>query len=118
MASNATSRWLETILPSFRIASHIPTQKGVRFVAAILLVHASLLLDWAKACPQDEPSATTDKRVEAIEKVHEDYQEYLKQKQTLVESFQTLQTSLQQTEAEWNRIQNEGVIKQFAAIQS
>jgi hypothetical protein len=125
MASNATSRWLETTLPSFRISSQISLQiaarKAVRFVAAILLVHvvhASLLLAYAKACPQDEPSAKTDKRVEAIEKVHEDYQEYLKQKQTLVETYQSLQTSLQQTEDEWKRIQNEGVIKQFAAMQS
>lgn len=129
MASNTTSRWLDTILASFRIASQIPTPMGVRLVTrrfhstsllaiAILLVHPSLLQAKAMAYPQDKASATTDKRVEAIEKVHEDYQEYLKQKQTLVETFQTLQTSLQQTEAEWNRIQNEGVIKQFAAIQS
>lgn len=129
MASNTTSRWLDTILASFRIASQIPAPMGVRLATrrfhatsllaiAILLVHPSLLQAKAMAYPQDKASATTDKRVEAIEKVHEDYQEYLKQKQTLVETFQTLQTSLQQTEAEWNRIQNEGVIKQFAAIQS
>jgi hypothetical protein len=53
MASNATSRWLETTLPSFRIASQISLQiaarKAVRFVVAILLVHASLLLAYAKA---------------------------------------------------------------------
>ncbi len=129
MASNTTSRWLDTILASFRIASQIPAPMGERLVTrrfhstsllaiSILLVHPSLLQAKATAYPQDKASATTDKRVEAIEKVHEDYQEYLKQKQTLVETYQSLQTSLQQTEDEWKRIQNEGVIKQFAAMQS
>lgn len=54
----------------------------------------------------------------AIRKVHEDYDDYLAQKKKLVESYESLQASIKQSEAEWSRIQNEGVIKQFSAIQS
>lgn len=68
--------------------------------------------------PADIVSDTAVKLEKAIRKVHEDYDDYLKQKDKLVESYESLQTSLKQTEAKWSQIQNEGVIKQFAALQS
>jgi hypothetical protein len=120
MASNVMCRGLGVYL--LQMAS---AHARAYFAGAILFFSTNLLQADAKAGPQDDPqaapnapSAASDKRVQAIENVHQDFEEYIKQKQTLVEAYQNLQTSLKQTEAEWNRIQNEGVIKQFAALQS
>lgn len=74
-------------------------------------------------CPQDDPASDAategaNKLEKEVRKIHSDFKDYLQQKQKLVEAYESLQASIKQTEAEWNRIQNEGVIKQFAAIQS
>jgi len=94
-------------------------------MASFLSVQTGLLLAvLAFVCPQDaakEPADKADaagKIDKAIRKVHEDYDDYLAQKKKLVESYESLQASIKQSEAEWSRIQNEGVIKQFSAIQS
>jgi len=86
-----------------------------------LSIASSISAQAQDALPTENPpqagdsSAAIDK---AIRKVHEDFQDHLEKKKKLVENYDTLQTSIKQTETEWNRIQNEGVIKQFAAIQS
>lgn len=82
------------------------------------LVLSAIAISTASACPQDTSQDPAARLEQAIRKVHEDYNDYLEEKKKLVESYESLQTSIKQTEAEWNRIQNEGVIKQFAAIQS
>ncbi|MFN9349059.1 MAG: hypothetical protein ACK6DQ_20915, partial [Planctomycetota bacterium] len=94
-------------------------------MASFLSVQTGLLLAvLAFVCPQDaakEPADKADaagKIDKAIRKVHEDYDDYLAQKKKLVESYESLQASIKQSEDEWSRIQNEGVIKQFSAIQS
>jgi hypothetical protein len=66
----------------------------------------------------EPPEESTPKIKDRILKVHDEYKDYLEQRKKLVESYESLQTSIKQTQAQWNRIQNEGVIKQFAAIQS
>ncbi|MFN5104883.1 MAG: tetratricopeptide repeat protein [Planctomycetota bacterium] len=72
----------------------------------------------ARACPQDADKEPADKLDKAVRKIHDDFKEYLEQKKRLVESYEALQASIKQSEADWSRIQNEGVIKQFSAIQS
>ncbi|MEI6527689.1 MAG: diacylglycerol kinase family protein, partial [Planctomycetota bacterium] len=98
---------------------------GALFGAILVLGSLAPSSAWAgpQDAAQDPPPAyivsdTAAKLEKAIRKVHEDYDDYLKQKDKLVESYESLQTSLKQTEAKWSQIQNEGVIKQFAAIQS
>ncbi len=94
-------------------------------MASFLSIQTGLLLAvLALAFPQDAAKEPADKAEaagkidKAIRNVHEDYNDYLAQKKKLVESYESLQASIKQSEAEWSRIQNEGVIKQFSAIQS
>lgn len=94
-------------------------------MASFFAVQTGLLLAlFAIACPQDlakqpaDKADTVGKLDTAIRKIHDDYNDYLEQKTKLIETYESLQSSIKQSEADWSRIQNEGVIKQFSAIQS
>lgn len=89
--------------------------------SSMVILAFAFIIGCCRASGQDALNRSEDsagKIDKQIRKVHEDYKDYLEQKKKLIETYESLQTSIKQTEAEWNRIQNEGVIKQFAAIQS
>lgn len=70
---------------------------------------------------QDEDSSQTDSGIDpvsAIEKIQKDYVEYTAKKKLVSSDYQSVLTTLKETEAEFQKIQVDAVKQQMSALQS
>jgi len=67
---------------------------------------------------QEVQVVDTTALTEDIAEAHKKFEEYIKQQKTLLESYQDLQTTLKQSEQELQRIQSDGIRREFQAMQS
>ena len=103
--------------------------KGMASVAfSALLVQASVaqdapvlsdpVVDDAGEKGQGVKDVDTSELTEGIAEAHKKFEEYTKQQKTLLESYQDLQTTLKHSEQELQRIQSDGIRREFQAMQS
>ncbi len=103
--------------------------KGLASVAfSALLVQASVaqdapvlsdpVVDDAGEKGQGVKEVDTSTLTEGIAEAHKKFEEYTKQQKTLLESYQDLQATLKHSEQELQRIQSDGIRREFQAMQS
>ena len=107
----------------------MPLSKGIALIGFIALLiqcsegqEAPVVNDPAVkeegANGQEVKVVDTTALTEDIAEAHKKFEEYIKQQKTLLESYQDLQTTLKQSEQELQRIQSDGIRREFQAMQS
>lgn len=97
----------------------------VAFLSTCLMVGAFsniLAQDKNNNDPPPVPEVTQEKNsdfsTEKITAAHSKFDEYVKQRKTLTDAYEDLQGTLKQSEQELQRIQSDGIRKEFQAMQS